>query len=327
MLVLISAILMQGYACKKDPVPPILKTEPASLIENTKARLNGSVNPNNIITKVFFEYGTTNSFERSIPANEASLSGSSTSNVFADLTGLLSGQVYYYRIKSENSVGIVYGDEQTFTTSVKDYDGNSYTTVQIGNQVWMKENLKVTVYPDGTPITLITNSSSWSALSSTNKVFCWPNDLIQNKDVYGALYTWQTAINGDQGSEYVKPSGIRGVCPDGWHVPNNAEWDDLTGYLGGINVAGGKLKENGTTHWNAPNTFATNESGFTGMPAGFRYGDGTFSQFGASGQYWSSSKPYYSEAYRRMLWYQSGGVSTGSQSKYLGLSVRCIRDY
>jgi uncharacterized protein (TIGR02145 family) len=135
-------------------------------------------------------------------------------------------------------------------TSVKDYDGNIYQTIKIGNQVWMAENLRSLHYSDGTPI----------------NYYNYNNDTL-NVKIYGRLYSSRAATRGT-GSSNSNPSNVQGIAPKGWHLPSKAEWQQLADYLGGLNIAGGKMKESGTAHWASPNTGATNESGFNALPAG-----------------------------------------------------------
>ena len=137
---------------------------------------------------------------------------------------------------------------------IADIDGNIYNTVIIGTQVWMKENLKATKLNDGTNILLETDNATW--ISLTDPAYCWyNNDASSYKNTYGALYNWFTVETGK-------------LCPTGWHVPSDAEWFTLIDFLGGESVAGGKLKEIGNTHWNSPNTGATDEYGFTAITLG-----------------------------------------------------------
>ena len=125
-------------------------------------------------------------------------------------------------------------DEDKVEPTLVDYDGNFYQTVQIGNQVWMTENLKVTHYADGTTIPLVTDNTAWGNLddNNTDKAYCYyNNDANGEGDIYGTLYTWAAAMNGASSSS-ANPSGVQGVCPTGWHLPSNAEWTELTDYLG-----------------------------------------------------------------------------------------------
>ena len=164
---------------------------------------------------------------------------------------------------------------------VIDIDGNIYQTVKIGDQIWMAGNLKVTHFPDGSVIPLVEDNAYWNSLETNELAYCWYNNEINNRDLYGGLYTWAAAMNG-QSSSIANPSQVQGICPDGWHLPSDAEWTQLFNFLGGTSVAGGKLKEAGTINWSSPNTGATNESGFTALPSGLRYPDGGFISEGGS---------------------------------------------
>jgi uncharacterized protein (TIGR02145 family) len=194
---------------------------------------------------------------------------------------------------------------------LKDIEGNSYNTVKIGTQVWMAENLKTTKFKDGTSIPYETNDINW--LNLTTPSYCWyDNDEATNKHVYGALYNWYTVNSGK-------------LCPTGWHSPTDSEWNTLISYLGGKSVAGGKLKETGTTHWNSPNTAADNSSGFTGLPAGYRYGGvyGTFYQINRYAIWWASDIEHYRGVYC------DNPTVTGDEAlspRTYGFSVRCIKD-
>ena len=142
------------------------------------------------------------------------------------------------------------------SSSIKDIEGNVYKTIAIGKQVWMTENLKTTKFNDGTSIPMVTENEAWIKL--TTPAYSWyNNDSTANKNTYGALYNWYT----------VKTNKL---CPAGWHVPTDAEWVALITYLEGFTVAGGKMKEKGIEHWKSPNEGATNETGFTALPGGYR---------------------------------------------------------
>jgi uncharacterized protein (TIGR02145 family) len=199
------------------------------------------------------------------------------------------------------------------SAQVTDIDGNVYQTVTIGAQVWMKENLKTTKYNDGTSIPNVTDNTDWAALTTPG--YCWyNNDAATFKDTYGALYNWFTVSTGN-------------LCPTGWHVPSNDEWTTLTTYLGGESVAGGKLKATGTTNWLTPNTGASNTSGFTGLPGGFRnFGDGVFQELRTYGAIWTSSQSSAAEAIHKGLRYQYQNSYTYTDLKTLGESVRCIQN-
>jgi uncharacterized protein (TIGR02145 family) len=196
--------------------------------------------------------------------------------------------------------------------TVTDIDGNVYHIITIGTQEWLVENLKTTRYNDGTPIPLVTDSTGWANLTTPG--YCWYNNDAANKDIYGAIYNWYT-VN----------TGI--LAPTGCHVPTDAEWTTLTTFLGGESIAGGKLKETGTTHWQSPNTGATNESGFTALPGGHRDINGTFSAMGTDGYWWSSTEyGTTGKVWYRNMNYNYPGVVTVSNNKKNGQSVRCVKD-
>jgi uncharacterized protein (TIGR02145 family) len=195
--------------------------------------------------------------------------------------------------------------------TVKDINGNVYKTVTIGKQVWMAENLKTTKYNDGTTIPLITENTAWESL--TTPAYCWNKNDATNKNRYGALYNWYT-VNSKK------------LCPRGWHVPTDAEWTKLTTYLGGESVAGGKLKETGTTHWLRPNTGATNETGFTALSSGGRYEDGRFYDLDSKGYWWSSTEEGEASAWCFQLQYAIRGINRVGSSKPFGMSIRCLRN-
>jgi uncharacterized protein (TIGR02145 family) len=198
------------------------------------------------------------------------------------------------------------------STTVIDADSNVYHTVNIGTQTWMVENLKTTKYNDGTTIPNVTDGTAWAVL--TTPAYCWyKNDAATNKATYGALYNWYV-VNTSK------------LCPTGWHVPTDAEWSTLTTYLGGESIAGGKLKETGTTHWTSPNTGADNSSGFTALPGGIRIGNGTFDLIRYYGSWWSSSEVNKTRAWHRYVGYTDRFVSRTVNDSCEGLSVRCLRD-
>src|SRR5690554_1049349 len=204
-------------------------------------------------------------------------------------------------------------------------DGKVYQTVVIGNQVWMAENLaylpSVNMVADG----------SEDAAGSYYYVYGYDGTNVadakatDNYATYGVLYNWTAAMDGEASST-TNPSGIQGVCPAGWHLPSDAEWTELTDYLGGTSVAGGKLKETGTTHWASPNTGATNETGFTALPGGGRYYGEEFNGIGYYSSWWSATGTSASNAWCRYLDYYFSGVNRNGSYKDFGISVRCVRD-
>jgi uncharacterized protein (TIGR02145 family) len=291
---------------------PIATTNTAADVVQTSAVLNGSVNANNDVTSIYFEYGLTTSYGTISNAIPGSLSSSTTTQVKLDISGLTSNTLYHFRVWAQNSAGTAYGSDMTFTTApmtVTDIDGNVYNAITIGGQVWMKENLKTTQYNVGYQIPYITDDALW--VSTTSPAYCWYNNDISNKDIYGALY------NG-----YAIDTGL--ICPTGWHVPSDAEWTTLATYLGGVNVAGGKMKETGTTHWQSPNTGADNSSSFTGLPGGCRYFNPVWIGIGSFGYWWSSTHNS-TALWIRRLSYGSSNIDRMNFGVY-GFSVRCIKD-
>jgi len=202
------------------------------------------------------------------------------------------------------------------TNTITDVDGNVYHYVVIGTQTWMGENLKTTKYNDGTSIPLVSDYSAWNLLTTPG--YCWYNNDVSNKNTYGALYNWYAVNTGK-------------LAPSGWHVPTDAEWTTLTIYLGGETVAGGQMKSTGTIElgtglWYRPNTDATNKSGFTAVPAGYRDYLGTFNRIGMTGEWWSSSEDDTGYAWSRYLEYDYSDVTRGATGKNRGFSVRCVRN-
>ena len=196
---------------------------------------------------------------------------------------------------------------------VSDIDGNTYRTVKIGDQWWMAENLKTTKYNDGNDIPLVSEISIWPTLSTP--AYCWYNNDENNKNPYGALYNGY-AVNTTK------------LCPSDWHVSSDDEWKTFTDYLGGTSVAGGKLKKAGTSHWNSPNTGATNEIGFTALPGGSRHNaDGNFhTDFGKNGYWWSSTKYSSTMIWYRSMYYMDSKVSRANDHIKTGFSIRCVKD-
>lgn len=192
---------------------------------------------------------------------------------------------------------------------ITDGDGNIYTSVKIGTQVWMTENLKTTKYNDGSEIPNVTGDSAWYHL--TTAAYCFFNDDISYKTPYGGLYNFYAVATGK-------------LCPIGWHVPTDDEWTTLMDDLGGAEVAGGKLKEAGTSHWISPNGGATNESGFTALPGGTHYD--FFGYIGMNGYWWSSTEFSSANAWRCSINYETGNLYRSNYFKYCGHSVRCLKD-
>ena len=193
--------------------------------------------------------------------------------------------------------------------------------VAIGTQVWTTKNLDLTTYRDGTPIPEVTDTTAWARL--TTGAWCYYEHTTANGTIYGKLYNWY-AVAGIHDNDANTPNKI--LAPMGWHVPTDAEWTTLTTFLGGTAVAGGKIKAIGTSLWKSPNTSATNESGFVGLPGGFRYNYGAFGYIGTNGYWWSSLEYDNSYAFSRYLNYYNSNAYRFNNYKNFGFSVRCIKD-
>lgn len=233
--------------------------------------------------------------------------------------GFARGKKYVVSLDTEDEG---WGNE--FTDS---RDTNTYSYRLIGTQVWMTENLAY--------LPSVHAPDLGSDSSPRYYVYNYERDNIINAKItveyilYGVLYNWPAAMGGSTCSS-ANPSGVQGACPDGWHLPSDAEWTTLTDYLGGTSVAGGKMKATGTLDattglWEDPNTGATNTSGFTALPGGYRTSIGTFYGIGSTGHWWSSTERD-TDAWYRSMAYNYSDVGRGGTGKGYGFSVRCLRD-
>lgn len=210
-------------------------------------------------------------------------------------------------------IGLAFLSFENQSQTVTDYDGNVYDTVMIGTQAWLKENLKVTHYNNGDPIPNVTANTAWAALLTGARCY-YNNDSVAYDSVYGPLYNWY-AVN-----------DANNLCPSGWHVSTNAEWQTAETYLGGSYIAGGKMKEAATLHWLSPNTGATNSTGFTGLPGGMRDPANNFQYIRENGLWWTPTAYNSSMAWSTYMWYLFAGVDHNPGTKKYGFSVRCVKD-
>lgn len=226
------------------------------------------------------------------------------------------GDIILFKAYSGNYISIltdiVSGDKTINFNFVecKDVDGNYYSTVTIGNQVWMAENLKTSKYRNGTSISDKTNLSTWG--TSTTEAY---SDYASpgNSTTFGKLYNWFAASNSNN------------LAPLGWHVPTDADWTTLSDFLGGQNLAGDKLKENGNINWTTLNSTATNSTGFTALPGGSKSTDNTVYDTGNIGYWWSASEgTTTTNGWYRSLSNQNGTFTRGYYSKAGGMSIRCL---
>lgn len=312
------------YACEKKEVPIIETTAVTNILANS-AKCGGNIiseGSSPVITSgICWSTNPGPTLTDSITSD-----GALTSTYECTLTGLKEGTKYYVRAYATNSEGTGYGKDTSFTTlkkgilfnpdliygTVTDIDGNIYKTIEIGTQTWMAENLRTTKFVNG-DIIQTTNTPSLNIEEEDNPKYQWSyNGEDNNILAYGRLYTWYVIIDN------------RGICPTGWHVPSNSDWSALINYLGGLNVAGGNLKETGTEHWKNPNV-ATNESGFSALAGGRRRAF-DFIQIRDKGFWWTSSEYtiYHGSTY--FITYEYSWISENFDEKYFGLSVRCIKD-
>jgi uncharacterized protein (TIGR02145 family) len=321
------AILLAGLilvtGCKKKstelaatgPVPSVSTGNYSNVLLST-IEFTGNVTADYgyTITKRGFCWSSSN--QNPTIQNDTMVSPLTLSTSFSGEVKHVKGQTTsYIRAYATNINGTGYGIAVGVTTidsTITDIDLNHYRIVQIGKQVWMAENLKTIKLNDGTSIPLVTDGAVWFNLTTPG--YCWyNNDEATYKNTYGTLYNWYTVNTGK-------------LAPTGWHVPTDAEWTALTDYLGGVNVAGGKLKETGTVHWIDPNTGATNETGFTALPEGYRNDGGSFFNVGYFASWWSSSEDDTNTAWDRFLNYNTSNVTRFNDIKCCGFSVRCVRD-
>ena len=301
---------------------PTVTTSQATSITKSSATIGGEIvaDGGNTITERGVVYSTT---ENPTLKSSKAVSEIDDSNKFAvDIDKLKPNTKYYARAYATNSIGTSYGNEITFVTHdavltlTDSRDGHVYKTVEIGNQVWMAENLKYLpkVHSnDEFESAGINKQPGYGVLEYTG------NNLSSAKEhsnykTYGALYNMYAIQNND-------------ICPKGWHVPSKQEWDILVDFLGGMSVAGGKLKEEGTKHWSDPNAGANNESGFTALPGKFRIDNGVYFALSVSGMWWTSSfsgNPVDAPVF--VLDSFNRGVTYTDNIQQWGVSVRCIRD-
>jgi uncharacterized protein (TIGR02145 family) len=315
------SLIIMNISCNKssdnNPTAPVLTTVAPAYITQTTAISGGVVSSDGGATVT--ERGicwSTNPLPTIQNSKTIDLSGSGSTYASA-LTGLTAGMLYYVAAYAQNSAGTSYGKILSFTSTnessgtVTDVDGNIYHPVVIGTQVWLRENLMVKKYRNGDAITNVTDNTEWNA--QTAGAYCDYMNIETNSALYGRLYNFYAVID------------TRGICPVGWHIASNDEWTILFNYLGGLDVAGGKMKEPGISHWTTPNDGATNESGFLGLPSGFRTFNG-FSGVGKFENFWTSTENDATTAWDYYIKNINAIAVKNSIEKFYGFSVRCIKD-
>jgi len=304
---------------------PTLTTSSVLYILNTTAICGGDVtfDGNTEITERGICWST--SANPTIDLATKTIDGAGTGVFTSNITGLTANTTYYVRAYATNSLGTSYGTQVSFTTS--NYSFVNLPSVTIGTQIWTTKNLDVAKYRNGDPIPQVTDNTQWQNL--TTGAWCWyNNDSVTYAATYGRLYNCY-AVNDP-----------RGLAPQGWHVPSDAEWNKLVKSIdfsadttcqncSQSAIAGGAMKETGTSHWTTPNTGATNTSGFTGLPGGYRLTNGTFGDIGINGVWWSTLDINISDASGRDLLYNISDLKKLSSNFYVksyAFSVRLVRD-
>lgn len=304
-------------SCQKEDPPtiPVIFTTPAYNITATSATTGGGIinDGGSDITANGVCWGTT--LNPSI-TDTRTIDAIGSAQFVSDLSELTSGAIYHVRAYATNSVGTAYGADVQFKTLLVDYEGNEYKTIKIGDQLWMAENLKSTSYNDGTLIPFINDNAVWSDLRAPG--YCWYDNNIEYRGDYGAYYNWFVVD--------ATSNGNKNVCPLGWHVPAISDWETLINFLGGTNIAGGKIKEAGILNWTTPNTGATNTSGFTALPSGNRAIHGWYADMHRKGYFWSSSEYDDLNAWFFSLANTTADALMVNSWKRLGFPIRCLKD-
>ena len=298
----------------------VLTTTEATNITSTTATAGGNITSagGGTITARGICWGTA---PNPTTAGNKTTNGTDIGTFTGNITGLTDGTTYYYRAYATNSAGTTYGQELSFITPVTDIEGNLYKTVVIGTKVWMAENLKVTKFNDNTDITLASTDVDWIVLAGPG--YCWySNDPDYNKPVYGALYNWHAANSAN-------------ICPTGWHVATDAEYNALETSLGlaqaDVDIWGWRGTDHGSkmksaTGWNAGEN-GTNTSGFTALPGGYRYySDGEYNGQNSIGYFWTATEHDTDRGWYRRLDGNSAAVYKASTDKRAGKSIRCVKN-
>lgn len=232
-------------------------------------------------------------------ANNHTTENNGLGSFTANISGLINNTTYFVRAYATNGAGTVYGNEVSFTTLLSqftDIDGNGYDTIHIGNQIWMKQNLKTNHFRNGDSIANVTANTTWQSLTSS--AYCNYENNAAYVSTYGRLYNWYSTVD------------TRNLCPTNWHVPSDAEWTTLTTYLGGESVAGSKLKE----------------IDFINVYGGWRYSSGSFMSLNDASYWWSTDEYSTTRALRRRMFTSYTYVEKANSDKPNGYSVRCIKD-
>jgi uncharacterized protein (TIGR02145 family) len=309
----------QGYV-------PTITDLYASNISLTSATMNGIVNPNYLPTTVTIEYGYDTNYGNIIQLTNDPVIGNSNFYFYKILDGLQQLSIVHFRLKAVNQLGTTTSDDRTFSTIgvVSDYDGNYYQAIVIGDQRWMTSNLKTKHFANGDPVF---NGETVSDNCDQKPYYFNYNTDINNTTTYGLLYNYYAASNSntiEPINSNSNPSGIQGACPTGWHLPSIAEYQILIDFLGGSDVAGGKLKS--LQLWDRPNLGVTNSGSFNALPAGgYDKLNFNYDYLGKSSYFWSTTGgPDDFKGLR--LGYSSTNASITVSHRCTGYSIRCLKD-
>lgn len=312
---LIIGLLVLSTSCKKDGIP-VLTTNAVSEISQTTAKSGGNVTSDGGLAITYRGVCWSTTTNPTIADNKT-IDSEGIGSFTSKLSGLTAGTTYYVRAYARSSNGTGYGDVVTFKTSgeggttgtfTDPRDGNVYKTITIGGQIWMAENLKY--LPSVVGSTTGSETIPYYYVYAYNGTNVSDAKATDNYNTYGVLYNWTAAI---------------ASCPAGWHLPSDAEWTKLTDNLGGEDIAGGKLKETGTTNWLSPNTGATNKANFTALPGGYRY-NGGFEYIGYYGYWWSATDVNTNYAWYRLLYFDLSNSYRYYMNKQSAYSIRCVKD-
>jgi len=335
-------------SCKEEDETLLVKvtTEPVFQISRTSAGFKGSMINEGTDTVIAFGFCWSTKAQPTFDDNKIvpqyMKTGNTTNGTFqGEILGLSPGATYYVKAYSITVENKIYGKEESFTTkpatahttfnpdlnyeSVSDIDGNTYKTIKIGTQEWLAENLKTTRLNDGSSIPQISENNKWSNMSSSGYSWYNNNEAVF-KNIYGGYYNWYAVNTGK-------------LCPSGWHVPTDDDWIEFKSFLGMTQeqieveyipetTAGNKIKETGTINWVEENSAATNESGFTALPGGWRTYLGSFDDEGGGGGWWSASvlAQYNVVLSHWVAFFTPAIYRSFLPSKNFGLNVRCVKD-
>jgi uncharacterized protein (TIGR02145 family) len=306
--IIIPLSILIGSGCKKAEIKPDINTVGVTFITPVSACCDAIMSFNGSST--ISEKGICWNKEQSVSISDyktTEIINKNASGFSGTITGLISNTKYYVRAYAVSSAGVVYGNELYFTTpvdhsgekgTVTDIEAKQYKTIGIGSQIWMAENIRTMLLNDGSDITYGQCFRCWSFLTTPG--YCWYDNFTPNKNTFGALYNWYT-VNSMK------------LCPSGWHVPSADEWEILETFLGGVNIAAGRMIESGN-------------SGFNALPGGYRGDLAVFLNLGESCNFWTSSSVSPERAIYRSLGFKSPEITSGTLPIGWGASVRCIKN-